>query len=324
MGKNTKYQCPYCEKQPTGDTRFMTHLKGTLRYGGHLLSVDSARVVIDAIDQGQQPPPLGELGGQRRATRPRQQPSATTDSTDAVKKGHRSALRLLQDTMAAQATLELYEEAIGSPVYLRVTARGLTVISLDHAKCISMIGVGPRNQKMEYLTKLPPSSEYLQQAVEGYIQKRDTLDRESHEEQFALRCIDHALQNGLKLPESTLHFVHQEWRMPTETGGGKLDLLAVDTKANELVVVELKSSGAKTHQRDKHGRDAGEQAQHYASVVHANRRELYPFFSQLAQATAKVWDGTPALKALELSSEHVPRCEVWTPESRTVVDDGCA
>ena len=319
MGNSTKFQCPYCEKQPTGDNRFMTHLKGTLRYGGHLLSVDSARVVIDALDQGQQPPPLGELGGQHRAARPRLRPSATTDSTDAVKRGHRTALSLLQDTKAAQATLGLYAEAIGAPVYLRVTARGLTVISLDHSRCKSMIGVGPRGQTMEYLTQVPPSPEYVQQAAVGYVQKRDSLARVSHEEQFALECIRYAVENGLQLPESTLHFVHQEWRMPTETGGGKLDLLAVDAKANELVVIEQKSSRAKTHQRDKHGRDAGEQAQHYASVTHENRGELYPFFSELVQATAEVWDGPSEMKALDLEPDHTPRCEVWTPESRSVV-----
>ena len=324
MGKDTKYQCPYCEKQPTGDNRFMTHLKGTLRYGGHLLSVDSARRVISDLDQGRPPPPLEELGGQRHAARPRLPPSATMASMDAVKRGHRGALRLLQDTVAAQATLSLYQDAISAPVYLRVTDRGLTVISLDHAQCKSMIGVGPRDKKMEYLARLPPSRDYVQQATEGYIQKRDTLARESHEEQFALECINHALQNGLKLPGSPLYFVHQEWRMPTGTGGGKLDILAVDAKANELVVVELKSSRAKTYQRDKHGRDAGEQAMHYASVVHANRGELYPFLRELVQATAEVWDGPSEMKALELAPDHAPRCEVWTPESRSVVDGGGA
>lgn len=315
MGKNTKYQCPYCEKQPTGDHRFMTHLKSG---GGHNLSIEFAHSVVDALDQGRQPPALEGLGGQIPAAVPRPIPSASTASRSAVRGGHREALRLLQDTKSVQVALRLYRDAIGAPVYLRVTDRGLTVISLDHAQCKSMIGVGPRHPKMEYLTRLPPSPEYVQQAAHGYILKRDTLARESNEEQFALECICHAFEHSLQLPNSTLYFVHQEWRMPTESGGDKLDLLAVDIKANELVVVELKSSLAKTHQRNKHGRDASEQAQHYASIIHANRLEFYPFFQELAQATAEVWGGPTEMKTLELSPDHVPRCEVWTPDQRSL------
>lgn len=46
--------------------------------------------------------------------------------------------------------------------------------------------------------------------------------------------------------------------MPTEAGGGKLDILAVDIDASEFVVIELKGSEAKTKDRDKHGRNAME------------------------------------------------------------------
>ena len=318
MGNSTNYQCPYCWKQPTYKNNFMKHLTGTAAYDGHELSGEDARFVIDEIDHGRMPPNLEDLVGQDDPLQEGQQNQRGPSGT-AVKSGHWHALELLQYSAAVQNALRLYRKAIEAPVYLRVTGRGLTVISLDHKRCMSMIGVGPRDSTMEYLTEIPVDPGYINQAVDGYIQKRDSLMRESEEEQFSLKCIDHALQNGLQLPGGDLYFIHQEWRIPTKTGSGKLDLLAVDLKAGRLAVIELKSEKRKVQQRDKYGFDAAGQARNYANVIFNHRQELYPFFQELARATAKVWGGPPAMKELELRSDHVPRCEVWTPEYRQVV-----
>lgn len=166
---------------------------------------------------------------------------------------------------------------------------------------------------MEYLTKLPADPEYVTEATRGYIEKLETLKRRSEEERFALLCIRKALKNGLKLPLGRSLFLHQEWRMPTDNGRGKLDLLALDPALGQLVVIELKGSRDKLTVRDMHGHDAAEQARHYADVLFQNRQELYPFLEDLARITARVWSGPQSMRDVTLDPDRAPRCEVWGP-----------
>ena len=176
-----------------------------------------------------------------------------------------------------------------------------------------MIGVGDRDTGDEYLGSLPPSPEHVARACAGYRRKRDTLRRRSEEERFALRCIRHAMTHGLELPSGGWHFVHQEWRFATSDGGGKLDLLGVDVKCGELVVIELKSSRAKLSDLDRKGRDAREQARHYALLLHAGRAQYYPFFERLARAMASAHGGSAVMRELRLDPDHEPRAVAWCP-----------
>ena len=66
----------------------------------------------------------------------------------------------------------------------------------------------------------------------------------------------------------------------------------------------------------RHGRDAAEQARHYADVLYEHREEAYPFFQDLARVTAAVWSGPEAMRNVVLDGGHGPRCEVWWPEGR--------
>ncbi len=252
--------------------------------------------------------------GDDSVERPTLRRSAAAPPADAVRAGHLASLRQVEERDSYLRTLKMYEKELGpAGVYLRPTEKGLTVISLDHARCASMIGVGDRDTGDEYLAHLPPSSEHVAHACEGYRRKRDTLRRRSEEERFALRCIRHALEHGLQLPRGGWHFVHQEWRFATGDGGGKLDLLAVDAERAELVVIELKGSRAKLSERDREGRDALAQARHYASLLHAGRAQYYPYFERLARAMAAAHDGPLALQELRLDPDHEPRFAAWCP-----------
>ena len=312
------FKCPHCSTVGTYEHNLRKHLMGRANYGGHEMSREEADAVILAIDTGYALPSTLPRAAASRSVAVSTSSAASRNPTPSgsarpIRPGHRRALTQLQDTKAAQQTLRLYDDAIGNPVYLRVTEKGLTVISLDHKRCKSMIGVGDRGDNMEYLKVLPPSADYVSRAGDGYRRKRDSLKRASGEEQYALYLIRHAFEHGLTLPGTSLSFVHQEWRMPTEAGGGKLDLLAIDIEAKELVVVELKESESKIGKRDKHGRDAMAQAQHYADTLYQNRHEIYPFFQSLAMATAAVWDGLAGMKTLKIEPDHKPRHEVWCP-----------
>jgi hypothetical protein len=95
--------------------------------------------------------------------------------------------------------------------------------------------------------------------------------------------------------------------------GGKLDLLAVDAHSCELAVIELKESKAKARQTDKNGRNAQAQAEHYASLLHTYRNELYPFFERLAHVLAKHYQGPPEIVELRIPANHKPHALVWCP-----------
>jgi hypothetical protein len=197
----------------------------------------------------------------------------------AVRAGHVRALEMIENLSAFKETIALYEAHLGNGnVYFRPTEKGLTVMSLDHEGCASMIGVSGRNTGDEYLDGIPPSAQQVAIAYAGYCSKRDSLQRRSEEERFALRCIRHALGNGLRLPNTDWYFIHQEWRFPSGLDVGKLDLLAVDAANRRLVVIELKDSEGKSLTRDRRGRTAAEQAATYADLFVERRTELYPFF----------------------------------------------
>lgn len=128
-----------------------------------------------------------------------------------------------------------------------------------------------------------------------------------------LRCIRQALDDGLRLPGAGWCFLHQEWRLPTSVGGGKVDLLAIDLQGRRLVVIECKSSEAATKVADRSGRDAAAQAAEYAALIHHHRAELYPFFNRLASALHAVYGGPEELRDLQLDLDRPPTTAVWWP-----------
>lgn len=314
------YPCPYCGKEGTYRNQLRTHLMGAMVRGGHELSRKEADEIIARIERAGVPASR-RLESSPTGTTVRRPGRASTfqgqadaSAGAAITDGHRRILAMLQDLDAMKQTLSLYHAHLGkNGVYLRLTDRGFTVISLDHEHCASMIGVGDRDSGDENLAAIPPTEEQVLSAVEGYRRKRDSLQRSSDEERFALRTIRHALEHGLKLPGKDWYFIHQEWRMPTALGGGKLDLLAVEPEAKRLVVVELKGSKAKTTARDKHGRNAQQQAEHYAEVLWQRKEETYPFFDDLARAMALVHGGPDSMHALELDRNMNPMTAVWWP-----------
>ena len=254
---------------------------------------------------------LDELSDRSRSP---ERVSAPKNSASAVRGGHLAALESIERQTAYRQTLDLYDEQLGTAsVYLRPTDKMFTVLSLDHQRCASMIGVSDRGTGDENLRTLPPTRSHVRRACEGYARKRDSLRRRSGEEVYALKCIRHAMTHGLRLPRGHVYFVHQEWRFATADGGKKLDLLAVDLERCRLVVIELKSNRTKLHQPDRHGRDAQAQAEHYAALLYAGRATYYPFFERLARALAKVHSGPEAMQTLVLDPNAHPDALAWAP-----------
>lgn len=141
-----------------------------------------------------------------------------------------------------------------------------------------------------------------------------TKDVSSHPDMLRahpeLSLLAQAMKAGLQLPGG-LHLVCQEWRLPVASGrGDKLDLLAVDLGARALVVIELKRSWEATQKVDRHGRDAEEQAEHYAELLYEHRQVLYPFFERVARALARHHDGPEAMRSQSLDPGHHPRAIV--------------
>jgi len=296
---------------------------GSVRYGGHELSRAQADEIIEGIEtrkpsghelsRSDADEIIGGIESQQSGAkvriipldqvRPRRTRSSAANK-QAVRKGHWRALRMIEDEPSFRRTRHLYEKHLGSfGVYLRPTEKGLTVISLEYERCRGMIGVSDRNTQDEYLQVLPPTAADVRQA-RGYLRKRKSLKRESEEERFSLRCVRESLGSGLRLPKTQWHFVHQEWRFPT---GGKLDILAVDLRLGELVVIELKESLAKCQ-------GATIQAEEYAALLHVHRRAFIPYFEQLARALARRYGGPEKMRVLSLQPDHRPRTEVWFPQ----------
>ena len=237
----------------------------------------------------------------------------TDEPTDRLAAGHRRSLALLADHGAVRSTLDRYRRAVGVDVYLRLTADGLTVMSLDVEGCRSMISVGRRGKRDDVLRSLPPSERLVEAAAAGYADKRDGLGRGSEEERFALGQIAHALSNGLRLGESGWLFLHQEWRLRLATGPGKIDLLAFDPLHRRLVVIECKATEAHAGRPDPHGWIASRQADEYAESIWGGRAELYPFFSELVRSMAAVYAPDDGLETFELDLGVRPTTAVWWP-----------
>jgi hypothetical protein len=218
-------------------------------------------------------------------------------------RGHWRSLELLENTDAVLQTLRLYERVLGSPVYLRPTDKGLTVLSLDTTP-LAMVGVGPSGGGC-CVTTLPPSEAQVAAAVAAYRTKVAAMTRRSAEERYVVGRIRAALESRLQLGDG-LRFLHQEWRFTT---GGKLDLLAIDCSSGHLVVVEVKSTEGKAL-------DAGTlgQAITYADLLTASWPEYAAYFRRLTIALARIYD--PSAPGQVISDQTPPRCEVWWPGGR--------
>jgi hypothetical protein len=285
---------------------------------GHELSRAKADETIEGIESG--PASItddSQTPGSGRPVNPSSlipQAPARIIRGEPIRRGHELGLKMMENEEAVRKTLRLYNLFLADfGVYLRIVEKGLTVISLDYAKCHCMIGVGGRGTEDVYLQGLPPTIAQVRSGHKGYLDKCRSLNRNSPEERFSLECVHHALSNGCKLARSGLYFIHQEWRLPTGNNGDKLDILAVDVHSHELVVIELKRSEAEIQSRSKHERGAEGEAAYYAGVLHSYRSEYYPFFQRLARAMAKIYDGPKEMNEIELKPDHMPRIEVWFP-----------
>ena len=236
----------------------------------------------------------------------------TSANPPPLTRGHWRSLELLENTEAVLQTLGLYERLLGSPVYLRPTDKGLTVLSLDTAP-LAMVGVGPSGGGCS-LTTLPPSDDHVAAAVAGYHAKLASMKRRSSEERYVVSRIRAALQGRLQLGDG-LRFLHQEWRFTTK---GKLDVLAIDEASGRLVVIEVKEAEGKAL-------DGAtlEQALAYVNLLTASWPEYVAYFRRLATALGHIYD--PSVPVPALSDDTPPRCEVWWPGGhRRVPHDGCA
>ena len=236
---------------------------------------------------------------------PQLEVESDTQMSLAVRPGHLRSLERLEDHEAHRRTIDDYAREMQEiPVYLRPTDDGLTVLSLDYTRCTSMIGVGTRDTEEHKLRgDLPPSKDKIRQAVAGYWDKVNSLQRVSREEQFALRIMRQAYDRGLAMGTSGLYFVAQEWRLPS----GKLDILAIRPEQGRLVVVELKSD-----EQAARG-SADEQGRGYAQEIYSYRRELYPFFQRLARAMARVHGAGAGMDEVVLDEGMEPEVVVAWP-----------
>jgi hypothetical protein len=311
-----KYPCPQCSTVASGASGLRKHLGGRPRYGGHQLSPVQASMVIASIEDGTSLPAAEKS---HQAEHPRAasllQPSGVDTEMQqpiaaaALRGGHWNALALLEDTPHVHETLTAYEHALGHPVYLRPTNDGLTVISLDPART-STVGVGGSASGACSISALPPTQAYLAAVVLAYNAKAAAMVKTSVEDRFVIAHIRRALGDGLRL-RGDLLFLHQEWRFP---GSGKIDLLALDTRRAQLVVIEAKrSEAAAKRERDKKGRSASDQALEYVGQLARHADEYFPYFERLLVALAHVYrDGAP----VKLDRSQPPRWEVWWPEGR--------
>lgn len=228
---------------------------------------------------------------------------AAPEAPTPLTRGHWRALELLENTEAVLQTLQRYQQALGSPVYLRPTDQGLTVISLDSAPQ-AMVGVGPRGGGCS-LSALPPSEAQVAAAVTAYREKLAGMKRRSSEERYVIGRIRSALENGLRLGNG-LRFLHQEWRFSTQ---GKLDVLAIEEATGRLVVIEAKESESKA----LHAATL-EQATAYESVLTACWPEYLGYFRRLATALGRIYAPTDAVPSI--SEDASLRTEVWWPGGR--------
>jgi hypothetical protein len=244
--------------------------------------------------------------------------TANAQEVRVVRPGHYNALEQLEQNFAYRQTREMYRRHLGDPgVYLRLTDRGFTVLSLDYKRCSSMVGVGARDSQQHVLRDLPPAEDGVRTAVAGYDAKVNSLNRRSDEERFALELIAGAFDSNLSLPLAGVYFIHQEWRFPDRS---KLDLLGVEPATGRLVVVELKKSEAEANSVDsRKSGDAWAQAAHYSDVLYLHRAIYYEFFGRLARVMAKLHDAPLAMRQVQIEPEQAPATAVWWPGSEYVL-----
>jgi hypothetical protein len=228
-----------------------------------------------------------------------------SNSTQLLNRGHWRTLELLENTQPVLDTLCLYEQAIGHPVYLRPTAKGLTVMSLDPSTP-AMVGVGGADDCC--ITAVPPSRDAVATAALAYRAKVAAMARGSVEERYVISRIRAALAQGLELGGGLL-FLHQEWRFSNRD---KLDVLALDSLTGQLVVIEAKGTrNAALQERDAKGRTASEQATSYAARLMTHATECTPFFQRLALALGRIY--RPGREVVRIDGSALPRCELWWP-----------
>lgn len=134
------------------------------------------------------------------------------------------------------------------------------------------------------------------------------MRRHSAEERYVLARIREALESGLHLDEN-LAFLCQEWRFPS---AGKIDLLALDIRNGQIVIIEAKSAEAirKSYRESA----AREQAAEYVERYWAHAKEYMPFFQRLASAMERIYGQSGG--GLRVDASLVPRWEVWWPGGR--------
>ena len=225
-------------------------------------------------------------------------PPATVGKT--VKEGHWHSLSLLEQVAAVHSTRDLYRQVDGREIYLRPTDSGLTVLPLD-PEAPKFVGAG-------HLGSLPPTEEKVTRNWADYERKLSTA-RQKPEERFSLRLVGSALADGLRLPDSDLLFLTQEWRFPTWAGGKRLDILAVEPDTGRLVIIELKQRLA-----DIVG--AADQCRHYVRLLTTALPELGPFLGRLFSAMRGLYadEGREGDVLVDLTLP--PRAEVWSPQGR--------
>jgi hypothetical protein len=299
-----RYPCPYCSTTANRAHNLRTHLMGGRPHGGHEISDEAAALIITNISR-QKPENDAPLRPPVQPTAPL--PTAPISAAPLLNRGHWHSLELLENTPAVLETLARYEQAIGHPVYLRPTAKGLTVMSLDPSTP-AMVGVGGPDDCC--LSALPPSPDAVGSAAVAYRAKVAAMVRNSAEERHVVARIRAALASSLELEDGLL-FLHQEWRFANRE---KLDVLAVDSRSGQLVVIEAKATrNAALQERDAKGRTAAEQAASYAALLLTNSLECTPFFQRLAIALGRIYD--PARQAVQIDGTVLPRCELWWPGS---------
>jgi hypothetical protein len=172
-------------------------------------------------------------------------------------------------------------------------------MSLD-LDTLAMVGVGASGGCR--IAALPPLQCDVEAAVQAYRVKVAAMKRCSPEERYVIARIRAALSAELELGDGLL-FLHQEWRFTTSD---KIDVLAVDARSGQLVVVEAKQSEAKAL-----APLTFEQATGYVALLTSSWSEYLPYLQRLATALARIY--RPHVPAPSIDASLRPRWEVWWP-----------
>jgi hypothetical protein len=189
-------------------------------------------------------------------------------------------------------------------VYLRPTAAGLTVVSLDPS-LPAIVGVGGHRSTIR---TVPPGEALIRARATAYRAKTAEMTRRSDEDRFVSRLVRSALGAELALPGG-LWFLHHELRLSREH---RIDLLAIDPDDGQLVVVEAKRDQRATTERHARGRTAEMQAAGYARALDAQRASMLPCWQRLATALFRLYG---VRRQVVLSATRPARHVVWSPDS---------